>query len=591
MSARKILSQIRKLLASNEWPSIQQGIVLAAGITLPEVRSAMTAGISISGRGELSWARDSEVVKRVSSTWRAQAALDIAARFGLLSDGAALVLPAPQSGQTSTIADLSALTGLPIASLDLTRVTLAFDDNGATTPFLQPLADSQHLHTLLIRGGYQRTGAIDIAPLVTVRALKKLNIIRFNLLNSIAFAQLSSIEDLCLDSTSITDLTPLAGLKSLQKLSLSGCKITDLKPLSGLDNLQTLSLPDDGNGLDLTPLRGMTALASTATAPKDLWRALVIAPERFAETTSVTIVNTRYSSYSAFPPSFAPLQHLKKLQKLEVSLEKSCTDIESLASITTLTSLTIHGGYKTEVMSLDCLASMPDLTFLTLKKLILSPSALAAIGAKTGLKSLILEDCTLPSLAFLGTLTGLQRLSLHNSKPSMTWDFSVLRGLHGLRTMGGIDASGQSRLQGLSAYVWLWSMLDADLSGLRTLNLSGIRNIKLRSMEPLTGCPQLQTLKLGGTTVTDHSILATFTDLESLELCGTDRGDLSCLIPLKKLKDLDLSGGTEVSVKPSKVHLDNHRDVTAYRQKLARALKRDKNRTPQQDAWLATMTE
>ena len=591
MSARKILSQIRKLLSSKEWTSIQQGIVLASSITLPEVRSKLTAGISISERGELAWSRDSEVVKRVASAWRAQAALDIAARFGLLSEGGTLIVPAPLSGQTSTIVDLSALTGLPITSIDLTRVTFAFDDTGATTPFLQPLAGSEHLHTLLMCDGYRRGGALNLTPIAGIKTLKRLCIPRINLLNPAELTRMGSLEELNLDSTNITDLTPLTGLKNLQKLSLQYCKITDLKPLSGLSNLQILNLPNSGNGLDLTPLRGLTTLVGRLSNPADLWRALVIAPERFASTTSIILFNKQHRHQGAHPPSFTPLRNLKGMQSLEVSLQMQWADVESLSGLSTLTSLTIHGGHKTEVMSLDCLASMPDLTSLTLKKLILSPSALEAIGAKTGLKSLILEGCTLPGLGFLAALTGLQRLSLHNAKSSMTWDFSVLRGLHGLRSMGGIDASGQSRLRGLSAYIWLWSMLDADLSGLRTLELPRISDIKLHSLEPLTRCPLLQTLDLSWTTVTDHSILATLTELETLKLCGTSRGSLFSLIPLKKLKDLDLSGGTSVSVKPSKVHLDNHLDVTAYRQKLARALKRDKDRTPLHDAWLATMTE
>ena len=170
----------------------------------------------------------------------------------------------------------------------------------------------------------------------------------------------------------------------------------------------------------------------------------------------------------------------------------------------------------------------------------------------------------------------------------MTWDFSVLRGLHGLRLMGDVDATGTlSRLRGLSAYLWLWSMVDADLSGLKALDLSGIRSIKVHSLAPLAGCTTLESLKLGGTALTDHSVLATLICLTTLVLSSTSRGDLSGLIPLAMLEDLDLSGGATLDVKPSKVH----RDVTAYRTKLARALKRRGDRTPQQDAWLATMVD
>ena len=43
MSTRKLLSQIRKLLSSSDWPTIQQGIVLASGMGMPELNTVPIA--------------------------------------------------------------------------------------------------------------------------------------------------------------------------------------------------------------------------------------------------------------------------------------------------------------------------------------------------------------------------------------------------------------------------------------------------------------------------------------------------------------------------------------------------------------------
>ena len=52
------------------------------------------------------------------------------------------------------------------------------------------------------------------------------------------------------------------------------------------------------------------------------------------------------------------------------------------------------------------------------------------------------------------------------------------------------------------------------------------------------------------------------------------------------LKELDLSGGSTLNVKPSRVVLSNATDVTAYRQKLAKSLKRSGEISPQQQQWI-----
>jgi hypothetical protein len=66
-------------------------------------------------------------------------------------------------------------------------------------------------------------------------------------------ADLANLSRLDLDSTQITDLTPLAALTGLRTLYLNNTQITDFAPLAALTGLSTLSL-DNTQITDLTPL-------------------------------------------------------------------------------------------------------------------------------------------------------------------------------------------------------------------------------------------------------------------------------------------------------------------------------------------------
>ena len=583
MSTRKLLSQIRKLLSSSDWPAIQQGIILAAGMGMPEVTSVLTSGISVSDAGSIEWARASEVVKRMPSTWRAQAAVDIAARFGLLSSVRVLVIRGENSND---IIDLSALTGLTFTTVDLSRASLLSDDAKDGAAFLQPLSGATSLTTLKLSGN---DCALDLAPLKGCTALKTLSLYRCNIVNPGTLASLSALEDLDLSSSSIRSLLPLRALKSLKELSLRYCEVTDLSPLSGLTNLTSFTLPGDGDGVDQAPLRGLTGLATTSEDPSSRWTSLVVAPERFATLTHLDLVSGRYSSQTAHPPSFAPLRHLPALISLHASVAEDTTDLDSLGGLP-LQALTLSGGYrKSTISSLKGLLSLPQLRSLTLKKVELSTANLAVLQQLTHLTSLTVTEASLPSLSFLARLTGLTELRMQSCEPSsrgVEWDFSVLRGLHGLRAMAAPDADGAVRLQGLNACLWLWSMADADLSGVRLLKLAGAPQADLAI---LTKCAHLESLDLSDVQLINADTLSTLRSLKRLDLSGCTHADLSCLIPLAKLEHLDLSGGSSVSVRPSKVVLDNPQDTAEYRLKLARALKRNKNPTDQQAAWLKTL--
>jgi hypothetical protein len=62
----------------------------------------------------------------------------------------------------------------------------------------------------------------------------------------------------------VTDLAPLTQLTSLQNIDIDGTSVTDLAPLAGLPRLRWLYIGSTDHVLDLSPLRDLPELA-------DLW--------------------------------------------------------------------------------------------------------------------------------------------------------------------------------------------------------------------------------------------------------------------------------------------------------------------------------
>lgn len=72
-----------------------------------------------------------------------------------------------------------------------------------------------------------------------------------------ALTQLTSLQHIDIDDTSVADLTPLAELSRLQSLYIGNTDhVLDLTPLGNLPELVDLWIMDPAPGIDLTPLRG-----------------------------------------------------------------------------------------------------------------------------------------------------------------------------------------------------------------------------------------------------------------------------------------------------------------------------------------------
>ena len=154
---------------------------------------------------------------------------------------------------------------------------------------LSPISGLTKLTTLWLVGNFIPGGPVsnieDISPL----------------------AGLVNLEELRLDSNSISDLTPISGLTKLTDLHIGDNPLTDISPIAGLTNLKHLYIANYfGNNpvTDISPIAGLTSL------------------------TSLNLIGNQITDISA-------LAGLTNLERLDLA-DNEITDISALAGLTNL---------------------------------------------------------------------------------------------------------------------------------------------------------------------------------------------------------------------------------------------------------------
>ena len=203
-----------------------------------------------------------------------------------------------------------------------------------------------------------------------------------------------NLKDLRLWSTSVSDLSPLAGLTKLTRLHFTDAPVSDLSPLAGLTNLRTLILYAVGpqehgrvdSILDISPLAGLTEL-------RTLWlhfnRIADIVPlagltelgqlnlegNRISDLSPLSALinldrlNLSRQYYQTYIPvrhkhsftqtlsDIAPLAGLTQLLDLDLGLNK-ISDVSSLANLQNLRSLKLEGNEISDISPLADLQSL-----------------------------------------------------------------------------------------------------------------------------------------------------------------------------------------------------------------------------------------
>ncbi len=128
-------------------------------------------------------------------------------------------------------------------------------------PGIRSLAGIEHL-TSLVELSIGFSSITDISPLSGLTSLRVLRL-GFNSITDISpLSGLTRLTGLFLRGNSITDISPLSGLTSLTDLSLRDNSISDISALSGLTRLTTLRLDNNSDLSDIQPLLDNTGLGA-----------------------------------------------------------------------------------------------------------------------------------------------------------------------------------------------------------------------------------------------------------------------------------------------------------------------------------------
>jgi Leucine-rich repeat (LRR) protein len=215
------------------------------------------------------------------------------------------------------------------------------------------------------------TGITDLSPLLELPGLTSLNLSGTPVWDLQPLARLTELRWLSLRMTNVIDLSPLAHLKHLRFLALEGIQCADLRPLAGLTQLTTLLL--SGSGIsDLTPLQAFAALEK------------------------LNLSNTDIVDISA-------LYQLNNLRSLDLS-RMNITSLSPLSALTSLRNLNVS---YTSVHDLSPLAACTQLESLDLTRTRVTRLA-PLIGLGT-LHTLVLDFTPIEILAPLANLTSLAR--------------------------------------------------------------------------------------------------------------------------------------------------------------------------------------
>jgi Leucine-rich repeat (LRR) protein len=126
-----------------------------------------------------------------------------------------------------------------LTALDLSKIT-SFLEIGHITS-LKGLEYAINLEDILVQG----SKLSDLSPLAHLKKLKSLMIISDQVEDLTPLASMTSLEFVILDGNYISDLTPLKNLPNVNYLNLSNNNISDLSPLHSLKKLEILFVNDN----------------------------------------------------------------------------------------------------------------------------------------------------------------------------------------------------------------------------------------------------------------------------------------------------------------------------------------------------------
>ena len=234
------------------------------------------------------------------------------------------------------------------------------------------------------------------------------------------FRYMVGLEDLNLDITQISDLSPLVGLPGLTHLFLTAAE-TNLAPIAALADLAALehlhiglNIGDDGiNRTDFSPLMGLAGLNTLALS---FGGSTVVDISTLAGLANLTSLQITHSSLH----DLTPLANLTNLTNLNIHWNH-IHDIAPLAGLSNLTHINLSGNHIADINPLAGLTRLEEL-FLTRNQI----SDISALAGLTNLQNLWISSNHIADIAPLAGLTRLRELWMSDN---IIRDVSPLAGL------------------------------------------------------------------------------------------------------------------------------------------------------------------
>ncbi len=273
------------------------------------------------------------------------------------------------SSEVETI-DLSALSGLTeLRNLIIYSRNRSGNSDLPAVTDLTPLSGLTKLEMLEIPAEVK-----SLAPLAGLTELRSLNLYTRNgnssyypLTDISALSGMTKLANLNIGLGDVKDLSPISGLANLTELYLYGnFDCPDLQFLSGLTKLRTLQItPYNGEGAaTLSSLKGLENLTELrelhVNGPGNLTDV-----EPLANLTRLTTLSLPYRDYSINEPPALDLSGLSGLTGLQdLRVNSSVVSLEPLRGLTDLRSLQINADWQNPVESLEPLSGLEKLSNL-----------------------------------------------------------------------------------------------------------------------------------------------------------------------------------------------------------------------------------
>ena len=387
------------------------------------------------------------------------------------------------------IADLGPLANLTaLKSLHLWTVS-----SSNTPPLdLRPLATLINLEELSL--GNSRIS--DISPLVGLTKLQELYLSHNNIENIQSLVGLTELRTLSIEGNLITDFTPLRGT-SLIELDLSNTSITDLHPLATLINLEALFLV--GNGIsDISPLAELTKLQHLDLSNNDI--------EDLRPLSGLAELRTLWIKGNPIT-DFMPLAGLN-LTDLKYDVIDEPTEQTDPAEAW-MPDAALRAAVRGEIGLLPGISlrkeKLQAVSYINIAGK--SISNITGLEFATNLRELDISSNPITDLRPLSELTTLEILDLSDlSADTLNLDIGPLASLVNLEEL----ALENSRVSDIS-----------PLAGLTKLQHLDISNNQILDFSPLVGLTQLWTLRIQGNWTRDLTPLAglTLIDFQYDEIC------------------------------------------------------------------------